>query len=254
MSTAPGPAPATPDPMASGPTASGSAAPEAVASSPGASGPAAPSSAAPTPSPRTTTLAQRKRELVATELTETALQLFAQRGFEAVTVDEIATAVGVSKRTFFRYFASKDDVVVQFLAGMGADMRAELAARPAGEPPSAALLHAVSVPLAACGDHAERTLPVVRLILRTPALLARFLEHEAGWREELAGELAARLGLDPADSLYPRLAAGMALTAFDTVLRRWSEDADAAGDAGDADPLVLIVRAFAQLAPALDAV
>ncbi|MER8037662.1 TetR family transcriptional regulator [Streptomyces hydrogenans] len=249
MSTAPGPAPATPDPMAPGPTASGSAAPEAVAS-----GPAAPSSAAPAPAPRTTTLAQRKRELVATELTETALQLFAHRGFEAVTVDEIATAVGVSKRTFFRYFASKDDVVVQFLAGMGADMRAELAARPAGEPPSAALLHAVSVPLAACGDHAERTLPVVRLILRTPALLARFLEHEAGWREELAGELAARLGLDPADSLYPRLAAGMALTAFDTVLRRWSEDADAAGDAGDADPLVLIVRAFAQLAPALDAV
>ncbi|MFB7343608.1 TetR family transcriptional regulator [Streptomyces hydrogenans] len=259
MSTAPGPAPATPDPMASGPTASGSAAPEAVASSPTAPGPVPPGStasgpAAPAPAPRTTTLAQRKRELVATELTETALQLFAHRGFEAVTVDEIATAVGVSKRTFFRYFASKDDVVVQFLAGMGADMRAELAARPAGEPPSAALLHAVSVPLAACGDHAERTLPVVRLILRTPALLARFLEHEAGWREELAGELAARLGLDPADSLYPRLAAGMALTAFDTVLRRWSEDADAAGDAGDADPLVLIVRAFAQLAPALDAV
>ncbi|GHG15111.1 TetR family transcriptional regulator [Streptomyces hydrogenans] len=187
---------------------------------------------------------------MATELTETALQLFAHRGFEAVTVDEIATAVGVSKRTFFRYFASKDDVVVQFLAGMGADMRAELAARPAGERPSAALLHAVSVPLAACGDHAERTLPVVRLILRTPALLARFLEHEAGWREELAGELAVRLGLDPADSLYPRLAAGMALTAFDTVLRRWSEEAGAGG----ADPLVLIVRAFAQLAPALDAV
>ncbi|MER5734985.1 MULTISPECIES: TetR family transcriptional regulator [unclassified Streptomyces] len=199
------------------------------------------------------TLAQRKRELVATELTETALQLFAHEGFEAVTVDEIATAAGVSKRTFFRYFASKEDVVVQFLAGMGTDMRTELAARPAGEPPSAALLHAVSVPLAACGDHAERVLPVVRLILRTPALLARFLEHEAGWREELAGELAVRLGLDPADSLYPRLAAGMALTAFDTVLRRWSEDAGDAAGAGDADPLVLIVRAFTQLAPALDA-
>ncbi|MFF2778615.1 TetR family transcriptional regulator [Streptomyces sp. NPDC058052] len=200
------------------------------------------------PGPRATTLAQRKRQLVATELTETALQLFAHKGFEAVTVDEIATAAGVSKRTFFRYFASKEDVVVQFLAGMGADMRAELAARPAAEPPSAALLHAVSVPLAACGDHAERTLPVVRLILRTPALLARFLEHQAGWREELAGELAARRGpaADPA-GLYPPLAAGMALTAFDTVLRRWSEDA------GAPDPLALIARAFALLAPALDA-
>ncbi|MFB7937607.1 TetR family transcriptional regulator [Streptomyces sp. NPDC127049] len=198
------------------------------------------------PGPSTPTLAQRKRQLVATELTETALQLFAHKGFEAVTVDEIATAAGVSKRTFFRYFASKEDVVVQFLAGMGADMRAELAARPAAEPPSVALLHAVSVPLAACGDHADRTLPVVRLILRTPALLARFLEHQAGWREELAGELAARRGTDPA-GLYPPLAAGIALTAFDTVLRRWSEDA------GEPDPLDLIARAFALLTPALDA-
>ncbi|MFE6227519.1 MULTISPECIES: TetR family transcriptional regulator [unclassified Streptomyces] len=196
--------------------------------------------------PRPSTLAQRKKQLVATELTETALQLFAHKGFEAVTVDEIASAAGVSKRTFFRYFASKDDVVVQFLAGMGADMRAELAARPAAEPPSAALLHAVSVPLAACGDHAERTLPVVRLILRTPGLLARFLEHQAGWREELAAELADRLGLDPA-GLYPPLAAGMALGAFDTVLCRWSEGA------GAPDPLALIARAFEVLAPALDA-
>ncbi|MFD6763922.1 TetR family transcriptional regulator [Streptomyces roseolus] len=211
-----------------------------------------PAPGVPAPALPAPTLAQRKRQLVATELTETALQLFAHKGFEAVTVDEVATAAGVSKRTFFRYFASKEDVVVQFLAGMGADIRTALAARPAGERPSAALLHAVSVPLAACGDHPERTLPVVRLILGTPALLARFLEHEAGWREELAGELAARLGLDPA-GLYPPLAAGMALTAFETVLCRWSEDAGSGGGGG-VDPLALIAEAFGVLAPALDAV
>lgn len=195
-----------------------------------------------------TTLAQRKRQLVATELTEAALQLLALRGFDAVTVDEIATTAGVSKRTFFRYFASKEDVVVQFLAGMGADMRAGLAARPVGERPSEALLHTVSVPLATCGDHADRALPVVRLILRTPALLARFLEHEARWREELTEELAARLGRDPGTDLFPRLAAGMALAAFDAVLHRWSE-----GE-GAEDPGALIEEAFATLAPALDSV
>ncbi|MFE0651846.1 TetR family transcriptional regulator [Streptomyces sp. NPDC059534] len=195
------------------------------------------------------TLAQRKRQLVATELTEAALQLFALKGFDAATVDEIATTAGVSKRTFFRYFASKEDVVVQFLAGMGADMRADLAARPAGERPSEALLHAVSVPLAACGDHAERVLPVVRLILRTPSLLARFLEHQAAWREELAEELGARLGRDPETDLRPRLAAGMALTAFDAVLRRWSAGEDAVATAA---PEALIGEAFAVLAPALD--
>ncbi|KJS53943.1 TetR family transcriptional regulator [Streptomyces rubellomurinus subsp. indigoferus] len=194
----------------------------------------------------TASLAERKRQLVADELTRAALGLLAQKGFDAVTVDEIAACAGMSKRTFFRYFASKEDVVVQFLAGLGAGMRAELASRPAGEPPSAALRHAVRACVDACAGQAERTLRVVRLILGTPALHARFLEHQAQWRDELAAELAARLGLDAA-ALHPRLAAGTALTAFDVVLQQWSS-----GD-GSEDPAALTDRAFATLAPALDA-
>ncbi|MBB5935029.1 TetR family transcriptional regulator [Streptomyces zagrosensis] len=195
-------------------------------------------------------LAQRKRQLVSDELTEAALQLLARKGYDAVTIDEIATTAGVSKRTFFRYFASKEDVVVQFLADMGTGMRAELAARPAGERPSVALLHTVRAPLDACGDrsdHSERALRVVQLILRTPALLARFLERQAQWRDDLTAELARRLGLDPDTDLYPRLAAGIALTAFDAVLQRWS------GSNGAEDPAALIDRAFAMIASALDA-
>ncbi|GDY60339.1 hypothetical protein SVIO_109620 [Streptomyces violaceusniger] len=75
-------------------------------------------------------MAQRKRQLVSNELSEAALQLLALKGFDAVTIDEIAATAGVSKRTFFRYFASKEDVVVQFLADMGTGMRAALASRP----------------------------------------------------------------------------------------------------------------------------
>ncbi|MFI2032585.1 TetR family transcriptional regulator [Streptomyces buecherae] len=191
-------------------------------------------------------MAERKRQLVAHELTEAALQLLAREGFDAVTIDEIATTAGVSKRTFFRYFASKEDVVVQLLADLGAGMRTELAARPTDERPSAALLAAVRVPIAACGDHVDRALGVVQLILRTPALLGRFLERQAQWREELTRELADRLGLADAE-LYPRLAAGMALTAFDAVLHRWS-----ASD-GREDPIALLDDAFAVIAPALDA-
>ncbi|GAA0467129.1 TetR family transcriptional regulator [Streptomyces stramineus] len=193
-------------------------------------------------------MAERKRQLVSNELTEAALQLLALKGFDAVTVDEIVTAAGVSKRTFFRYFASKEDVVVQFLADMGADMCAELAARPVEERPSAALLHVVSVPIAACGVHSDRALPVVQLILRTPALRARFLERQAQWRDDLSAGLARRLGLDPGSDLYPQLAAGMALTAFDAVLQRWS-DSEGAEDSAE-----LIERAFAVIAPGLDSV
>ncbi|WOX26514.1 TetR family transcriptional regulator [Streptomyces sp. HUAS YS2] len=193
-------------------------------------------------------MAQRKRQLVATELTEAALQLLALKGFDGVTVDEIAAAAGVSKRTFFRYFASKEDVVVQFLTEMGADIRSALADRPPGELPSVTLLHAVRVPIDTCGEHSERALRVVRLILRTPALRARFLERQAQWRDDLAEELAARYGATAGGGLYPRLAAGMALTAFDTVLQSWCDSG------GAADPAALTDRAFAVIAPALDAV
>ncbi|MEU6126415.1 TetR family transcriptional regulator [Streptomyces sp. NPDC047123] len=193
------------------------------------------------------TLAERKRRLVSDELTESALQLLALKGYEAVTIDEIVTAAGVSRRTFFRYFGSKEDVVVQFLADMGDGIRAELAERPVDEPPSVALLHAVRVPLAACSSHSERALRVVQLILRTPALLARFLERQAQWRGDLTQEVGRRTGLDPDADLYPRLAAGMALTAFDTVLQRWSTTD------GAEDPAELLDRAFDVIAPALDA-
>jgi AcrR family transcriptional regulator len=191
-------------------------------------------------------LAQRKRRLVSDELTGSALQLLALKGFDAVTVDEIVAAAGVSRRTFFRYFASKEDVVVQFLAEMGAGMRAELAGRPPAEAPSVALRHTVWACVNACAGDADRTLRVVRLILGTPALLARFLERQAQWRDELAAETAERLGRDPVTDLYPQLAAGMALSAFNTVLWRWSESG------GAEDPADLIDRAFAVIAPALD--
>ncbi|MFK8851021.1 TetR family transcriptional regulator [Streptomyces sp. Ac-502] len=196
-------------------------------------------------------MAQRKRQLVSDELSEAALQLLALKGFDAVTIDEIAATAGVSKRTFFRYFASKEDVVVQFLADMGTGIRTELAARPVEEPPSVALRHSVWVSMAACAappGHSVRALRVVQLILRTPALRARFLERQDQWRGDLAAELAQRLGLAPDTVLYPQLAAGMALTAFDAVLQRWSSSD------GVEDPAELIDRAFAIIAPALDAV
>ncbi len=196
-------------------------------------------------------LAERKRRLVSDELTESALQLLALKGYDAVTIDEIVATAGVSRRTFFRYFASKEDVVIQFLADMGTGMCAELAERPAGEPHSTALWNAVKVPLAICSDrsdHSERALSVVQLILRTPALLARFLERQAQWRGDLTEEMGRRTGLDPEADLYPRLAAGMALTAFDAVLQRWS------GSDGTEDPAELLDRAFDVITPALDAV
>jgi AcrR family transcriptional regulator len=176
--------------------------------------------------------------------------LLATKGFDVVTVDDIVAAAGMSRRTFFRYFASKEDVVVRFLADTSADIITELATRPPAEPPSVALRHALWVPLAACNDHpehSERARVVVRLILDTPALHARWLERQIEWRAELAAELANRCGLDPLTDPYPRMAAGMALLALDTVLQRWQPGDD------EQHLAELMDQAFAVVAPALDA-
>ncbi|SCF03639.1 transcriptional regulator, TetR family [Micromonospora coriariae] len=195
-------------------------------------------------------MAERKRQLVADELRDAALMLLATRGFDVVTVDDIVAAAGMSRRTFFRYFASKEDVVVRFLADLCADVVAELVARPPAEPPSVALRHALWVPFAACTDHpdhTERARVVVRLILDTPALHARALEYQIQWRAGLTTELATRHGLDPDADPFPRMAAGMAMLAFDTVLQQWQ-----VGD--DEHRLAeLTDGAFAVVAPALDA-
>jgi AcrR family transcriptional regulator len=194
-----------------------------------------------------TSMAEQKRQLVANELARAALLLLAGRGFDAVTIDDIVAAAGVSRRTYFRYFSSKEDVVVQFLAGAGADVVAALVARPPAEPPSVALRHAVWVPIAVCADHPDQALLVTRLILDSPALQARYLERQIRWRTDLTVALATRLRLDPTTDPYPAMAAGMTVTAFNTVLEYWRE-----GD--DHDRLATLAdRCFAIIAPALDA-
>ncbi|WP_250037967.1 TetR family transcriptional regulator [Paractinoplanes maris] len=192
------------------------------------------------------TLAERKRRLVSEELRETALQLLAVRGYDETTVDDIVAAAGMSRRTFHRYYASKEDVVIQLLADLGDQMRDELTARPPAEPPAESLRHAVTVAIDFCAGHhdAAKTLAVVRLILRTPVLHARSLERQSRWQADLAAILAARLGLE-AEAFYPEMATRLAFAALNTALERW------AVSEGQVDPLELTEQAFAMLEPAL---
>lgn len=130
------------------------------------------------------------------------------------------------------------------LASAGTQLCAELRTRPADEPPAVALRHALSVFTCMSVDRPDKTLHVARLILDTPALLARFLERQTHWHADITPILAQRAGL-ARDDLRSTLAAGVALTAFNTALRRWVD-----GD-GSTDMDELVDQAFAVIAPAI---
>jgi AcrR family transcriptional regulator len=191
-------------------------------------------------------MAERKRQLVRDELAEAAVKLLADQGFDETTVDQIVAAVGMSRRTFSRYFESKEDVLVHMFTGAGEQLCAELRARPADEPPAVALRRALAPFIQFTVGEPGKVLRVTRLILDTPALLARFLERQSHWQDDITAILAERAGLDPATDLRPALAAGVALTAYRTALRRWA-DSD-----GTTDMNELVDQAFAVITPAID--
>src|SRR5256714_941819 len=87
-------------------------------------------------------LRERKKQRTRDALVDAAFALFRRKGFEATTIDEIADAVDVSPRTFFRYFESKEDVALTLLDLQFSTIYEEFAARPAHEPVLTALRHA----------------------------------------------------------------------------------------------------------------
>ncbi|AQZ65224.1 Transcriptional regulator, TetR family [[Actinomadura] parvosata subsp. kistnae] len=183
-------------------------------------------------------LRERARRAVQAELAAVALELFTERGFDEVTVDDIARAAGVSKRSFFRYFPAKEDAVFGGVQVMGDDIADQLTARPAGEPPWESL-HAVLRDWVARIDAESRA--TLRLIERTPSLRARFQQRREEARSRIAAALAARASLDPFTADLLTSAAGAAV---DCASREWLRRGP------DADPAHLLDTAFTHLRPA----
>lgn len=135
----------------------------------------------------------RAREGVRQGVAEIALRLFIQRGFEEVTAAEIARDSGISLRSFFRYFATKEDAA---LAGLDRSMNivaAGLAARPADEDVWTSLRHAFAKILDEPVLHDVDPLELARLFIDTPSLRARRLQKHNAWRHTLLPLLADRL-------------------------------------------------------------
>ncbi|HEV6951862.1 MAG TPA: TetR family transcriptional regulator, partial [Promicromonospora sp.] len=135
----------------------------------------------------------RQRAALREEITETARTLFVEKGFDATTVDEIAQAVGISRRSFFRYFGTKEDVVLGDLTGRADALARALAARPADENPWTALRTAMLDSRSETFTDVRSDLAITRMMRDTPSLRARKFEKRQYWSEVLTPLVAERI-------------------------------------------------------------
>ena len=149
------------------------------------------SSAVPAPG-----LRERTRRAVRAELTDVAMDLFLARGFEATTVDEIAAAAGISRRSLFRYFASKEAIIFDSLQDVGERLAEALGKRPREEDPWVALRRSFEVVTAYNVVNPERTLAFWTMLEETASLKARHFEQLMRWQQLLVPDIAVRLGED----------------------------------------------------------
>ena len=162
--------------------------------------------------------ARRSAEMIV-EVEAVALGLFDERGFADVTVDEIAGAAGISSRTFYRYFPSKEDILQVRIERRSDALRSALAARPDGEPPLLWLRVAVEEVLT--NEDLERIRLWTNVIVATPSILRgvyggiQLKSHRVmaeffatGWTSQWTGSFRAFSQLRPEASSKPHKRGG----------------------------------------------
>ena len=168
----------------------------------------------------------RRRVTSQAELEHVAFELFQANGFEQTTVEDIAAAAGIGRRTFFRYFPSKNDVPWGMFDQELERMRARLKACPGDvqlmDAIRAALVDFNRVEPSQITRHRRR----MELILRVPALLAHSTLRFAAWRDVIAEFVAERSGQQP-DSLAPQAIAHAVLGVAIAAYEQWLDDEDA---------------------------
>ena len=162
----------------------------------------------------------------ARELELISLRLFTRDGFEDTTVERIAAAAGVSRRTFFRYFDSKADVLWHAFDGEVRALQDAFAAVPAGVP----MMEAIRQVVVGVNRYRAEDIPELRarmsLISSVPALQASAAHHYDAWERAVSEFAGRRLG-HHADSLYPLVIGRAVLAACRAAYDRWSARADA---------------------------
>ena len=153
-------------------------------------------------------------------LEDVALELFEREGFDKTTIEQIAGEAELAPRTFFSYFATKDDLVLADYSERLERILTELEQRPDNEPAWDALRASFATVAADYESEHDRIRRRFTIMASNPSVFARSLHLQAGWEQALTQRLTTRLGAR-ADDPAPRLLAATALAVMRASLQHW---------------------------------
>ena len=197
---------------------------------------------------RATGLRERKKRETREALARAGLELFVERGYDETTLAEIADAAGVSTRTIFAYFASKEDILFSTVQTMCDALAQALAERRAGTDALTALREFI---LSSAHEKTELDHKLGQLVAADPTLSSHKRARIAQLQEVLAAAIADDLGVGP-DDLRPQVAAASLTAAFEVLERQdrgLSKTPSTAEIAAAIDPVIAFVRAGLQAPP-----
>lgn len=165
---------------------------------------------------------ERKHQFALAEIQGVAFDLFLEKGYDGTTVDEIAAGAGISRRTFFRYYETKEDVVMVALSQSGEFLESLISQRPADEPPLVAFQRAMRDFLSHYQAADPKAWRILDLIQSTPRLRARYLLERQSWMPQLTRVLSDRATSE--NNAEIAAITGLAILAF--VYDRWQQNPD----------------------------
>jgi AcrR family transcriptional regulator len=168
-------------------------------------------------------LRERKKAETHQALAKAALDLADRLGPERVTVEAIADAAGVSPRTFFNYFSSKEDAIVGIAPAQSSALLADLLARPEDEPPLDALRAVVLAAAERLQAGGEDWVIRHRLIQKHHSLAVTRAAWFGEVERRMAEEIARRTGLNPGLDVYPALVVSATIGSLRVAIDVWQE-------------------------------
>jgi AcrR family transcriptional regulator len=169
------------------------------------------------------TLQIRKQQLVRNAIYEAAIDLFAEKGFDETTVEEVAQAAGVSRRSFFRYFASKDDLLAQNVVHFGSILSATITACPPALTPLETVRETVLAVARQTAAH-PRTRQIIEISQRSASARQAHQSRMMDVEDTVAAAFAGRLRSASKDDLKPRVLASLTLLIMNVAIVSWFRD------------------------------